>query len=77
MKKAILKNKMFDIENGEVYRAYITKGNDFTIVLIKEKESGEIVSYYTADLIESEEEWNGGNYQLEVVADDFKIEKEG
>lgn len=75
MTKAILMEKMFDIENGEIYRAHVKKGNDFTVALINE--NGEITVYYTANLIESEEEWNGGNFQLEVVGDDFKIEKEG
>jgi hypothetical protein len=72
MTKAILTKKMFDIKNGEVYKAYINQGNYFTIALITQ--NGETTTYYTADLIESAEEWNEGNYQLEVVGDDFKIE---
>ncbi len=72
MTKAILTKKMFDIKNGEAYKAYIEKGNYFTIALITQ--NGETQTYYTADLIESAEEWNEGDFNLEVVGDDFTIE---
>ena len=70
--KAILTKRLFDVENGVIYRARITKGNEFTVALITE--NGETTAYYTADPIESTEEWNEGNFQLEVVGDDFTIE---
>ena len=72
MRKAILTEKLFNIESGEVYRAYITKGNDFTIALITK--NGETTAYYSADLIDSLEEWEEGNFNLEAVGDDFTIE---
>lgn len=72
MTKAILTKKLYDIKNGEVYKAYITKGNEFTVAIITE--NGETQAYYTADLIESAEEWKEGNFNLEVVGDDFTIE---
>ena len=70
--KAKVTKKLFNINGGEVYQAYIEEGNDFTVALITE--NGETVAYYTADLIETEEEWNEGGFQLEVVGDDFIIE---
>ena len=73
MRKAILTKKLFDVKNGEIYKAYISKDNCFTVAIITE--NGETQAYYTADLIESVEEWKEGNYQLEVVGDDFIIEK--
>ena len=71
MRKAYLAEKLFNIKNGEVYKAYISKGNYFTIALITQ--NGETTTYYTADSIESVEEWNEGNFNLEVVGDDFTI----
>lgn len=72
MTKAYLTEKLYNIQDGEVYKAYINKGNEFTVALITE--NGETQAYYTADSIRSAEEWNEGNYQLEVVGDDFTIE---
>ena len=72
MTNAILTKKLFDIKNGEVYRAYIKKGNDFTVALIEE--NGETTAYYTANIIDSLEEWEEGNFNLEVVGNDFTIE---
>ena len=74
MTKAMLTEKMYDINNGEVYKGHISKGNDFTIAFITK--NGETTTYYSADLIESAEEWEEGNFNLEVVGDDFQIIKE-
>src|SRR5690554_6964205 len=70
MKKAKLTKKLFDIRNGEFYKAYITEGNYFTVALITV--NGETTAYYS-ELIETLEEWDEGIYQLEPVGDDFKI----
>lgn len=74
MKKVMLTEKLYDIKNGEVYKGHIRKGCDFTVALITE--NGETTAYYSADLIESAEEWEEGNINLEVVGDDFQIIKE-
>ena len=70
--KAKVTQKLFNINGGEVYQAYIEEGNDFTIALITE--NGETTAYYTADLIDSLEEWEEGSFNLEAVGDDFIIE---
>ena len=68
--KAIITKKLFDIRNGEFYKAHITEGNDFTIAFITL--NGETTAYFSG-LIETLEEFNEGNFQLEAVGDDFKI----